>query len=70
MWHDRRMSGEIRLRDHTRPCEHGRLWAHWGGARPKWWQEPDCPGGAEVVLRRRADGTWEEVPADAPEHPS
>ncbi|MCB2222647.1 MAG: hypothetical protein KQH83_00620 [Actinobacteria bacterium] len=57
------MSGEIvRVRDHTRPCEHGSLWQHWFEvSTARWWQEPDCPGGREMVLRRRPDGAWEEI---------
>jgi hypothetical protein len=58
------MAETIRVRDHSRPCEHGSQWTHWFGARPKWWQPPDCPGGKEMILRRVADGTWIEVEDD------
>lgn len=52
----------LRVRDHSRPCEHGALWAHWVHVREaKWWQEPECLGGREMVLRRRDDGLWEEI---------
>ncbi len=56
-------SETIRVRDHTRPCEHGSLWPHWIGSprNAKWWQGPDCPGGREMILRRIDDGIWEEV---------
>ena len=50
----------IRLRDHTRLCEHGSLWPHWDN-RGRWWKQPDCFGGFEVVLRRVGDHLWEEV---------
>jgi hypothetical protein len=56
------MSDIIRVRDHSRPCEHGSLWPHWAEVRKaKWWQEPDCLGGREMVLRRLGEGVWEEV---------
>jgi hypothetical protein len=56
------MSDIIRVRDHSRPCEHGSLWPHWAEVRTaKWWQEPDCLGGREMVLRRLGEGVWEEV---------
>jgi hypothetical protein len=59
----------IRVRDHSRTCEHGSQWSHWMGARPKWWQPPDCLGGRELILRRVDPGTWVEVepPAAATE---
>ena len=53
---------EIGVRDHSRPCEHGSLWAHFLETRKgRWWTEPDCPGGQEILLRRVEDGHWEEV---------
>jgi hypothetical protein len=57
------MSGTIRVRDHSRPCEHGSLWPHWIGSptKAKWWQGPDCPGGREMILRRVGDGVWREA---------
>lgn len=59
------MSETIRVRDHSRPCEHGSLWPHWlEVAKARWWQEPDCLGGRELILRRVGKGVWEEVPAD------
>ncbi|MBU1227824.1 MAG: hypothetical protein KJ698_11530 [Actinobacteria bacterium] len=55
----------IRVRDHSRSCEHGRLWPHWiTVSNAKWWQEPECLGGTEMILRRLPDGRWEEVPRD------
>jgi hypothetical protein len=54
----------ISVRDHSRPCEHGSLWAHWPeSAKARWWREPDCPGGKEILLRRVGEGMWEEVGA-------
>jgi hypothetical protein len=53
----------ITVRDHSRPCEHGSLWPHWlEAADAKWWQEPECLGGRELILRRVGNGLWEEVP--------
>jgi len=50
----------LTVRDHSRQCEHGHLWGHWFEVKTaKWWQEPDCLGGREITLRRRADGAWE-----------
>jgi hypothetical protein len=55
-------STTITVRDHSRQCEHGYLWGHWLATKSaKWWNEPDCLGGHEMVLRRRSDGVWEEV---------
>jgi len=56
------MTSELRLRDHTRPCEHGSLWAHFLETRKgRWWKEPECPGGREIVLERAGEGIWREV---------
>lgn len=58
----------VRVRDHARPCEHGRLWPHWITTKnAKWWQEPECLGGMEMILRRRPEGLWEEIPAEGTE---
>ena len=27
----------------------------------RWWKEPDCPGGREMILEARGDGTWAET---------
>jgi hypothetical protein len=52
----------ISVRDHTRVCEHGSLWPHWTEVKnAKWWQEPECLGGREMILRRLGDGVWVEV---------
>ena len=61
----------ISVRDHSRPCKHGSLWPHWFEVRTaRWWHEPDCLGGRELILRSRADGAWEVVlpstPSDDP----
>ena len=59
------MSETIRVRDHSRPCQHGLLWPHWERvSEAKWWQEPECPGGKEMLLRRVGDGLWREGDAD------
>ena len=43
----------INVRDHGQPCEHGSLWPHWiNTANAKWWQEPECLGGREMLLGR------------------
>ena len=56
------MSETISVRDHSRPCEHGSLWHHWKEIKnAKWWQEPECLGGREMILRRVDNGLWEEV---------
>lgn len=55
------MADTISVRDHSKACEHGSLWTHWIGAKPKWWQAPDCLGGKEMILRRAGDGAWIEV---------
>ena len=50
------------VRDHSRPCEYGSLWPHWTEvAKAKWWQEPECLGGREIVLQQRPDGAWIEI---------
>jgi len=50
------------VRDHTRECEHGSLWPHWTEVKnAKWWQEPECLGGKEMILRRLGGGVWGEV---------
>ena len=55
---------QMRVRDHRRPCEHGSRWAHFDEMRKgRWWKEPDCPGGHEIVLERADDGLWREVAA-------
>jgi len=55
----------INVRDHGEPCEHGSLWPHWiNAANAKWWQEPECLGGREMVLRRIDEGVWAEVHGD------
>ena len=52
----------IRVRDHSRPCEHGSLWHHWEKVSDaRWWQEPECLGGKELVLRSAGEGWWREV---------
>ncbi len=57
------MSDTISLRDHTEPCEHGSLWSHFlNVAKSKWWHEPDCVGGRELIFQLQADGVWKEVP--------
>ena len=59
------MSDTISVRDHSQPCEHGSLWHHWFvPSEAKWWQEPDCLGGREMILRRLDDETWVEVEQD------
>jgi hypothetical protein len=59
------MDDTIRVRDHGRPCEHGSLWPHWiHAAEARWWKEPECPGGREMILRRVDDGLWREVAGD------
>lgn len=56
------MEETIRVRDHSRPCEHGSLWPHWiNSAKARWWKEPECLGGKEMILRSRPDGSWVEV---------
>lgn len=55
----------IIVRDHGLPCEHGSLWPHWiNASNAKWWQEPECLGGREMVLRRLDEGVWAEVHGD------
>jgi hypothetical protein len=59
------MSESIRVRDHNQPCEHGSLWPHWiNVAQARWWQEPECLGGREMILRPLPDGMWMEVEED------
>jgi hypothetical protein len=59
------MTDIIKVRDHSRRCEHGSLWPHWfNAAKARWWQEPDCLGGREMTLRRVDDGVWAEVEED------
>ena len=59
------MSETISVRDHSQPCEHGSLWHHWDEIRAaRWWQEPDCLGGREMILRGLDDGVWAEVAAN------
>ena len=61
------MSEAIRVRDHSLPCEHGSLWPHWEKAsEAKWWQEPECLGGKEMVLHPVEDGLWREIRAEEP----
>ena len=56
------MRDTTRVRDHSRPCEHGSLWPHWNETtKARWWQEPDCLGGRELILRQIDDGVWAEV---------
>jgi hypothetical protein len=51
------MCDTISVRDHSQPCEHGSLWHHWiDVAQAKWWQEPECLGGKEVILKRLREG--------------
>jgi len=60
------MGETISVRDHSEPCEHGSLWHHWTEIKnAKWWQEPECLGGRELILRRLDNGTWMEI--DPPE---
>jgi hypothetical protein len=55
----------IGVRDHGRPCEHGSRWPHWiESGKARWWREPECPGGREMILRRLDDRTWMEVPPE------
>lgn len=55
----------MRLRDHTRLCEHGSLTPHWTtDGKGRWWKEPECYGGREIVLERVDDGLWREVEED------
>jgi len=55
-------SDRITVRDHSRPCEHGSLWPHAVNPnKAKWWQEPECLGGREMMLRSLGDGVWTEV---------
>jgi hypothetical protein len=57
-----KMSETISVRDHSKPCEHGSLWHHWKEIKnAKWWQEPECLGGREMILRRADNGHWEEI---------
>jgi hypothetical protein len=59
------MGDTISVRDHRRPCEHGSLWSHAvNPTKAKWWQEPECLGGREMILRSLGDGVWTEVDAD------
>ena len=61
----------ITVRDHGQPCEHGSLWPHWtNAAKAKWWQEPECLGGKEMILDRVRDGVWREVEANRNEQRS
>jgi hypothetical protein len=56
------MDDTLEVRDHRMPCEHGSRWSHWlEPTKARWWKDPDCPGGREIVLRRLEDGTWEEA---------
>ena len=62
------MNDTISVRDHSRPCEHGSLWPHSvNPAQAKWWQEPECLGGREMILRKVGDGVWAEVGEDGDE---
>lgn len=55
----------INVRDHGEPCEHGSLWPHWiNSANAKWWQEPECLGGREMILRQIDEGMWAEIYPD------
>jgi len=57
----------VSVRNHQRPCEHGSLWPHWlEAANAKWWQEPECLGGREMILRRLDDHTWAEIESPGP----
>ena len=59
------MGETIIVRDHRRPCEHGHLWPHWTTiANAKWWQEPECLGGREMILLDLGDGRWQELTPD------
>jgi hypothetical protein len=55
------MSDTIRLRDHSRPCEHGSLWPHTTTTKGRWWRGPECLGGKEVILQRVEEGLWREA---------
>ena len=60
------MEDTIRVRDHSQPCVHGRLWSHWiNTTKARWWQEPDCLGGKEMILRRVEDGSLIEIEEDS-----
>jgi hypothetical protein len=57
----------IRVRDHSEPCEHGSIWAHFEEIRKgRWWKEPDCPGGREMVLESVGDRLWRESDSGGP----
>ena len=56
------MTEAITVRDHGEPCEHGSLWPHWiDVVKARWWKEPECLGGREMVLQRIDEATWREV---------
>jgi hypothetical protein len=56
------MNEIVRLRDHTKMCEHGSLIPHWTtDGTGRWWRAPECYGGREVVLERVESGLWREV---------
>ena len=62
------MSDTISVRDHSHPCQHGSLWPHWITVKDaKWWQQPECLGGREMILRRLREGVWAEVERDGEE---
>ncbi len=44
---------ELRVRDHSQPCEHGMTFSHnqWGNPVKYWKVSSGCPGGREIVLR-------------------
>jgi len=57
-----KVSETMRVRDHNQLCEHGSLTPHWiTSGKGRWWKEPECYGGREIVLRRDDDGHWMEV---------
>ena len=57
-----KVSETMRVRDHTRLCEHGSLIPHWlTSGKGRGWTEPACYAGREVVLDRVGDGLWREV---------
>jgi len=38
------------------------MWAHFEETRKgRWWKEPDCPGGRQMVLESAGDGLWRET---------
>jgi hypothetical protein len=61
------MAHTISVRDHAVACEHGYLWSHWiTVTNAKWWQEPECLGGREMILLDLGGGMWRELPTKAP----